>query len=275
MVGGLIALCATASAGPARAQGPDYHSGERYIMAVAANIVVTTGLVAGKVVLFGERDAVLRSAANAAAGTLLNVAGKALVGEGSATSSWTGRLVGAVGASVVQNALFEDPAFECIRLPAGPLWLNLRRCPEPLLTVDGVSVVGVVIGVQTGAFDPGRSARVGAVVFRLDPDAPHALAGRAVGGTLVYAGTGGGQAEQGRVAHEMVHVLQHDFGAILISKTVARAAAASVEPPLLRRALRAADWGFHVPLALGLSMTPFDIMPLLEAEARVWARGGG
>ncbi len=133
-------------------------------------------------------------------------------------AGFVGREVAAVGSSMVGNAGRGLRPLERITLPLGPTHLYLRpSAPSGVrLEVDLHDVWWIAYGLVEShlAFDAGASLSSGVPVFRARGaklrrhDA--VLRGSAAGGVIVLS-AGLGADEPVTLAHERVHILQHDF----------------------------------------------------------------
>ena len=232
------------------------------------NVAVAAGLAAGKALLSDEQP-VFRTAAKAAAGAGVHFAGKSLAGIGGSWTGITGRLVAATGSSMIRNAVVGVPALSCLSLPVGPLWLNSRGCDQARVSVDAVTVIGIILASQEGRFAARESITSGALVFRLNDAADARVPGAwALGGVLTFRATPlQPEFEAHQIRHERIHVIQHDLALLAVSRPSEdwlRQKLAIPRPRLLDL-----DVGLYAAGGFLLHFTPFDVQPIFEWEARV------
>lgn len=127
-----------------------------------------------------------------------------------------GRQVHAVGTSVVRNGSTGAGPFDSVVLPVGPLRLEVGRRPAPEPPRLRVSATEILMSVWAFTrseltLDAGESVSSGALVFESDEfievwGGP--VQGVAFGGVVLLGGVGDRPLT---LAHERVHILQHDF----------------------------------------------------------------
>lgn len=185
------------------------------------------GLTAGVLGAHGERARAAaaprgflsRFADGALGGSVVYVGKRIVVGRW-AGAGLLGREIGAVGASMVSNAAVDAPLLSEVVLPAGPVRVYARFDSGVDLRVKldlAATVVAAYAGQRPGArLDIGNSISAGAPVF-FTPTAsgspPRGMHGFGV--VMVEAKQAEWDAFSDTaaliVAHESVHVLQHDF----------------------------------------------------------------
>lgn len=192
-------------------------------------------------------------------------AGKRVAVTGFGGSGLLGRQIGALGSSVVANAGADRGWLEEVWLPLGPVWVQASPRSDVRGRLDLYTVGATVWAVARPELraDWQRSIRSGAVVFRSSThritidDGARAVGGFATGG-LIALGVTGGDPEV-LDAHEIVHVIQHDF----LLHTMSR----PVEALGWNRIL-----GRRPPIDIGLLMPAGDVPvlgDLIEAEAEI------
>lgn len=205
--------------------------------------------------------------------------GVAYIGKRVAIERWdgagiVGREIGAVGASIISNAAANAPLLSRVVLPAGPLRFYARL--DGGLDVDvkldlAAAVVTAYAAQRTGArLDFASSLSVGAPVFFTESHSYSASRGVHAFGVVMVEAT---QAEWDSssetaamiVAHETVHVLQHDFALQAWGVPAQRWLLERIPGgPLLHRYV---DLGLHSILWAGLNAAvPYDSRPW-EREA--------
>ncbi len=142
-------------------------------------------------------------------------AGKRLAVESLPGAGFLGRQLAGVGSSVVRNASEGRRSLEEVVLPIGPLRLYVRPSGEELVApkLDVLDAYWIVYGLVESRvrLDLPESLSAGTPVFRapelgLRSDGRLVL-GVASGGVVFLAAHAGADV----VAHEVVHVIQHDF----------------------------------------------------------------
>lgn len=181
-----------------------------------------------------------------------------------------GRQTAALGATITRSAMSGGGAFDHLTFPFGPVKIH-RDSAGTRLTIDLPTVIGTIHGLtRSGArFDPGRSLATGAVVFEVDSihsrESGWLALGRTIGGTIFHRSPPHYRVSSGEImAHELVHVIQHDFATITLSVPFESWLADRLPTPLARP-LRHLDLGSHMmlqalPGALGVDRrkTPWE-----------------
>lgn len=197
------------------------------------------------------------------AGGGISYLGKYMATRDFAGARFLGRQTAAVGASVSYNALTGRSTFETLTFPLGPV--RLHHSPEGRkITIDLVTVGGIFYALsRPGAeLDLSRSLASASIIFRADAisggGAGSTVLGRAVGGVVIYRSIYEGLPELNNmiIAHEMVHVLQHDYAGIALGSALEGWLADQL-PEEAAKPLRYFDLGSYavlklVPLALGI-----------------------
>ncbi len=167
-----------------------------------------------------------------------------------------GRQVAAVGASIVRNAGDAAPPLSHLRLPVGPVLVDLRAGSRPSLRIDPVALGWVVYGIAEAELrlDVSRTLSAGTPVFltsnkllSFGGDEPHA-AGVTNAGVLFVADVPayGDVVLERSLAHERIHTLQQDFFATAWTDPLAQA--------LLARAELSRRLGAHVSVNLSTEL---------------------
>jgi hypothetical protein len=195
-----------------------YPSRERLL---AGNVLIGT-FTAGAGALIG-RHPLLPALAKGAAGGAVAYAGRYIISQEGPWAAWTGRQVGAVGASAVRNASRGRSAISELVLPVGPVRLHIvpaTKSVQPRVDLAGlVSFVVIGLGRNT-TFDLSASARSGAMIFRQNPRYEAAPGVHRAGvlriDNLPLFATRNGQefTEIGVTTHELIHAAQYDFASI-------------------------------------------------------------
>lgn len=192
-------------------------------------------------------------------------AGKRVAIQGFDGAGLLGRMTGGVGSSMVAGAAESRPLLSEVWLPVGPLWLRARGSGGVPVRVS-LRELGTLVWAGTRdelAFDVSESLSNGTPVFRAERH--HLEHGSRVGGIalggVVLVGRSDIPPERVR-RHEMIHVLQHDFGQ--------RALAHPAEAWLGRRLL-----GRELPVVVGavdlLLLGFYSVVgDAVEAEAYWW-----
>lgn len=223
------------------------------------------GLTAGLTARLQGRD-VSDAALRGALGGAVVYGGKRLVVADAPAAGLVGRQVAAVGSSMVRNAGAGRPALERVVLPL-PFVRLVVNVPEARLDAARINLseAAMLAWLATRpetTLDWGATFAAGTPVF----DAPDHLLrvhGDYVGGVMangtVLLGRVDAEHRRGLLAHELVHVLQHDF------------AHATIGAPLESRLLRLHTVGrrFDRFLETGLTALVVSIVayPAHEVEA--------
>ncbi|MFS8636466.1 MAG: hypothetical protein FWJ74_00180 [Gemmatimonadota bacterium] len=261
----LLLVFVFASPHEAAAQGKGHgHPAWVSDIAVASANIVVGGVTAAVTALIRGED-VSEAFLKGAAGGGVVFAGKRVAAERFDGAGLLGRQIASVGSSMVADAGLGRDLFTEIWLPLGPVWVQVRPEARWRARVN-LHDVGSVIWAATRPelrFDLGRSLSNGAPVFVADQhlilvDGEVAF-GFAVGGTVVIGGTARDAERVQR--HENIHVLQHDYFVMTVTRRVERwvwRRLTTREIPL--------DFGF--PAAL-ISLVSWD-NTLLQSEAEVF-----
>jgi hypothetical protein len=162
------------------------------------------------------------------AGGVIAYGGKRVAVERFDGAGLIGRQVGALGASITANAAEGRASFERLAFPLGPLELEVHHGEDRHLNlrVDAYSLGAIVYGILKAEtrFDLAHSLSAGTVVFVADEYwlrmRGERWGGTALGSTVIISSsTQFSDISLGRrLAHERVHVLQHDFIAMAFGK---------------------------------------------------------
>jgi hypothetical protein len=157
-----------------------------------------------------------------AAGGGVAYAGRTVAGRRWNGAGLVGRQVSATGASMVANAAAGRGMLERVMLPIGPVRLAIDRATS--LSVQPRVDLLATAAIAYAAFHPdfemdwGASLSAGTAVFLERSPVPLAgsyTAGRMLGGAITVRREPGSEAWAGTLAHEQVHLAQHDFSAIV------------------------------------------------------------
>jgi hypothetical protein len=210
-----------------------------------------------------------------ALGGTMSYAGKRVAASRFYGAGLIGRQVGAVGASLTRAASTEEELFDSVLLPLGPLRLQLRprALADTRVLVDLSDVYWLAYGTVHDEMDLdlSESLSAGVAVFRTEraiatgePYPGGRANGRMTGGAVIVSSWSHMPIED-VLAHERVHVLQHDFFAISMGYELERWAMSVVgvdDVPVIRHLLPGvAVWMPAFPLR---GLGNYD---LLEAEA--------
>jgi hypothetical protein len=173
-----------------------------------------------------------------------------------------GRQTTALGASITGNAITGSGTFERLTFPLGPV--RIHRSPSGArVTLDLLTIAGTIHGLtRSGSkFDLHRSLESGTITFRAD-SIPGGLdgytrMGKAIGGTVFYRRSYSYRLRHEIIAHETVHVLQHDFAGIALGSPFESWLADRMPAPIAKP-LRYLDLGSYsvlrlIPLAFGVT----------------------
>jgi hypothetical protein len=249
----------------ARAQdSPEPRSRENQAVALGANAILG-GITAG-IRQQRQGSSFWSAFARGALGGGVTYAGKRVAGEQFPGAGFLGREVAAVGSSMVLNAAEGRDLFERVTLPIGPLRLYLDQSTVRPVSVR-VDLAGALItahvAMRSASFDWRRSLSAGAPVFIMHDASSaadgHATRGRHAAG-VIQLQDDTAERMAASLAHEQVHVAQHDFAFIAWAKPIERR---------LMDRVRVLDLGLHVPV-LGLLnwVVPYEHQPW-EWEAHV------
>jgi len=263
-----LTLCATPVAAQEtavaqRSGRPD--AGELAVVGVV-NVALSTG-VALLAARLEHRPWSAALVKEAAAGGAIHFAGEALAGVPGTSTGLFGRYVADIGASVSANALTGRTAFACLSLPAGPLWINFPGCARPRVTVDALTLIGIVFAAPGSDLLIGESLSSGVPVFARDHwNARATLSGWTLGGTVLVRATSGAGSEQERIRHERIHVIQNDMMQIAWSRPAEdwlrkRAGAR------LPKVFRYVDVDLYAGVGSLLDLTPLNVGAAFEREA--------
>lgn len=175
----------------------------------------TGGVTAALTAWLRDED-VGRAVVRGMVGGAIVFAGKRIVVEDFGGAGLLGRQVGAVGSSVVRNAGAGAPWLDEVWLPLGPLWVQANPRSPGRVRVDAwrAAVLGWAATRSELRVDWGESASSGAFVFRAPEhiirDDGDNVSGLTIG-SVVLLGPGRDAQVRQTSAHELVHVVQHDF----------------------------------------------------------------
>lgn len=258
---------------PPASSGEVYRtSAEGEVVSLAVNAALG-GLTAG--VLRRARGGSFRSGfATGAAGGAVAHAGKRLAVERWDGAGLLGRELHAAGASIVANAADGRGPLSRIALPVGPVRLHVGD-GAPRLTLDLTGGLALAHGLAQGdsRLDWGSTLSAGAPVFYTPADEGRSAYGTHAAGVIrVEVVETEWEARGGRVgtllAHERVHVLQHDFALTVWSAPLQREIASRLPPGGWGAAVdRHVEVGLHFPVWRGLNeLVPYATRPW-EREA--------
>jgi hypothetical protein len=164
-----------------------------------------------------------------------------------------GRQTAALGASITRSAITGSGAFERLAFPLGPFRIH-RSAAGTRLTMDLPTVAGTIYGLsRPGArFDLGRSLATGALVFEVESirreRSNQQIVGMAIGGTILFRPDPRFLISNAEImAHEVIHVLQHDFMATALSSPFEEWLTAKLPGPFAG-GLQYLDLGAHLAL---------------------------
>lgn len=188
-----------------------------------------------------------------AAGGGITYFGKYVAAQQSPGAGLIGRQAAGLGASLTRNAITGSGSFERLSLPLGPILIHYSAAGTRL-TLDLPTVAGTIYGLSRpgSRFDLKKSLATGAVVFEVESirrqrDGEFIL-GMAIGGVILYRTDPHFYYSQDEIiAHEVVHVVQHDFAEISFSSPFEEWLATKLPGPLARP-LRYLDLGSHMML---------------------------
>ncbi len=147
--------------------------------------------------------------------------GKHVAAERFSGAGLIGRQVGAVGASVVQNASEGRAMFERLVMPLGPLrfYVETTRTPRVRAKLDlaGAVMVGWAVNHRGVDLMLAESVSSGAPVFAVDETVNGDWAGAHVAGVVLLRDFPGLDHLLAALPHERVHVLQYDQSFVLWS----------------------------------------------------------
>lgn len=239
-----------------------------HTLALASNAAI--GGVAAGVVRAARGESFWAGFTRGAAGGGIVYLGKFIGTHDLPAIGLVGRQTAALGATITRSAMSGGGTFEHLTFPLGPIKIH-RASAGTRLTIDLPTVVGTIYGLtRSGArFDPGRSLATGAVVFEVDSihsrESGWLSLGRTIGGTIFHRPPPHYLVSTREImAHELVHVIQHDFAMIAFSAPFESWLADRLPAPLARP-LRHLDLGSHaalqaLPGALGVNRrkTPWE-----------------
>ena len=275
----LVAVVLAAGApAPVRGQheGPDAPG---HLALLSANAMV--GAVSAGLVAWARGEDVSRAFLLGAGGGSIGYAGKVVVTARFSGAAIVGRQVAGLGHSIIGSAAAGRAPLSEVWLPLSPLRVRLPLGGSPWgLQVDLGDVTGLLYGVLTPAldFDPELTLGYGTPVFvatgryiRLGDDY---LGGVALPGTILLSGdVGTGRERHSILAHEMVHIVQHDFARVAISYPIERWALGLLAPGW--DAAGAVQGGLFAPavdLLAGGMRNDRVLQELIEGEARALVR---
>lgn len=156
--------------------------------------------------------------AGGALGGTVVYAGKRLAAESFPGAGFLGRDLAAAGSSMIRNAADARPLLDSLSLPVGParVYLSPRDPAHPRLEAEVLSLYWTAYGLAERRLDLDlvESLSSGTAVFRSDrtllDSEGRSTHGSAAGGVVFLAPMDDRQ-EEVTLAHERIHVLQHDF----------------------------------------------------------------
>jgi hypothetical protein len=223
---------------------------------------------------------VLPALVKGVAGGAVAYAGKEIIAREGTVAAWTGRQVGAVGSSVVMNAVRGRSPLDEIVLPLGLVRLYVspqKRVVQPRLDLAGILAFGLVAVRKNTSFDMSASLSSGALVFSQNPrfdEAPgvHRAGVLRIDNLPDVTSSGDEFTTAGVTTHELIHAAQYDFVSIAWSVPVERALLGRSETG--RKVSKYLDLGLIVPLwGFANGLTPPRDRPW-EREANALAPGG-
>lgn len=249
------------------AGGVTEHSSADRLQVLGVNMAI--GAVTAAILAKVNGHSVSRAALLGALGSAVTYSGKDLATQRFDGAGLLGRQVGAVGASILRDAVEGTPAFRRVVLPLGFVRLHVDAdAPSPVrVRADLAAIVAGGIAVGDGArLDVGTSLSMGTPVFR-----SHAVwqnwRGAHIGGVVRLTNHHGGELGARIRAHEMIHVIQHDADFIVFAEPVEQSFAGHL--PAGRWLHEWADFGVQVPVRLTANwLLPYDSRPW-EREAAI------
>lgn len=188
--------------------------------AVALGTNAALGAVSAGIVRVARGESFWEGFYPGAAGGGVSYLGKFVATHETPGAGLIGRQTAALGGSITRNAIAGRGTFETLTFPIGPISIHHGRS-SPRITVDLLTVAGTIYGLtQPGAkLDLGRTLSTGAIVFEVGrmprSTDDRRILGQAIGGTILYRRELYPTVQLSDiVAHETIHVLQHDFAAI-------------------------------------------------------------
>ena len=218
-----------------------------------------------------------RGLSEGALGGALVYFGKRTIVSRSRFGGLTGREIGAVGSSIVQNASLEKPMLDRFIFPLGPsrLYMKIGDSGGVRLKIDLAGTVAAIYAATRprSRLDIPASLSAGAPVF-ISPGSAEGPAwyGAQIAGVIQVTDapaflrnnpSGRRQWQSDVTAHELVHVAQYDFSFIAWTETP--------ETALVRRAPRGARISRHVDFGLNEPVW-LVINGLIPYEKRPWER---
>jgi hypothetical protein len=248
----VVVTGALSVAGPVHAQARfDSHPSREQML--LGNIIIGS-ITAGAGALIGGHR-ILPAVAKGAAGGAVAYGGKEIIAREGSLAAWTGRQVGALGASAVANAARGRSVVSELVLPVGPVRLYVvprSKTVQPRVDVAGVLAFALVSIKTNTTLDLSASVRSGAMVFSQNKrygDAPgvHRAGVLRIDELPLIATRNGSQfAEVGVRTHELIHASQYDFASIAWGGPLERAVLGRSKTG---KALgRYVDFGFILPL---------------------------
>ena len=195
---------------------------------------------------------------NGSAGGAIVFSGKCLIAQQTPATNWLGRATVAVGSSVVANASAGRLAFSRVILPLGPLRVyrdNRGRKTTFKLDFQQLAVATYMETRPGTSFNLALSRKTGGIVFYDE----FAVSAVEVSGVIrVYSKDVGST-----FAHELTHVAQGEFVAIVLEEPLERWLLAKL--PGGRAVNRYVDLGILSPVWAGLN-------ELIPASDRPWEK---
>jgi hypothetical protein len=267
-------LAARASDATSQQSGPWEPTGTFGDVAYLSLNSVVAGLSAGVVSAIGGHDFADAFLQGAIGGAVI-YGGKRVAAARFDGAGFVGRQVSAVGVSVVRNAAEGKGMWGRLALPVGPVWIYLkpRESLRPHLRVNMVDavVLGYSIVRPELEIDWSQTLSAGAPVFvaanRGIVNGSRQVGGVTSAGVIYVDGLEGVRrlSREEILAHERVHVLQHDF--------IAQVLSAPLEGWLVGRLpARYQRWLEHVDLSLIANAEAWPLKHMREAEADFFQR---
>lgn len=222
-----FALLLLLMARPGAAQQPDHPEKDSFAQGTAvlgANAMVG-GMTAG-IRAWIEGRPVGPAFLQGAIGGSLMFAGKRIAVEHGDLAPFTGRMVAALGSSIVAHAT-TPPLLDTLHIAAGPFRFRFGRAtwkPGVSFAVWDAATLAILAAAEETTFDWSRSFSSLTPVFitrnaTIERDGERVM-GYEIGGTVVLDGTGAADDMDAVFNHEIVHVAQYDFAWLNLGRHV-------------------------------------------------------